>query len=329
MSGETHQRSHMGICIVGPGAMGCLFGAFLGRAGHDVVLLDRNADRAKLIQSNGIKVTGISGDFTVRVEATTDAGTARTADLVMISVKSYDTASAVAELPGDLPENCAILTLQNGLGNVELIAERFGAARAYAGTTALGATLVGPGCVRHSGNGPTVIGRYKGAPDETVDRIVSALNQAGLEARATADVNLALWNKVIVNAAINPLTALTGVRNGRLVEMPVARALLAQVVRECARIAQADGVIEDPLPRVGEVCVKTGQNVSSMLQDILKGRPTEIGSINGAILREAERQKMAAPVNFVLTSLISVLERRGPFWRDRKKEEYGIRSVVL
>ncbi len=312
------------IRIVGPGAIGCLLGAFLARSDHDVVMIDHRAERAELVASRGILVTGMSGDFSVRVDATVDTARAGDADLVMICVKSYDTAIAVAGLPQDLPPNCAILTLQNGLGNVELIAERFGAERAYAGTTALGATLLGPGHVRHSGKGVTVVGRFDGAPDENVARIVTALNDAGLEARATADVNLALWNKVIVNAAINPLTALTGVRNGRLVDIPEARALLAQVVRECAEVARIKGVTDDPLPRVEEVCERTAQNVSSMLQDIMKGKRTEIGSINTAISTEAERQRIAAPISLVLTELVNVLEGRDPFWREARKRDYGL-----
>jgi 2-dehydropantoate 2-reductase len=314
----------MRICIVGPGAIGCLFGAFLARAGHSVLMIDRRAERARLIASRGIVMTGISGDFTSTVEATTDTGATRDADLIIICTKSYDTADAVAGLPRDLSANCAVLTLQNGLGNVELIAERFGAERAYAGTTALGATLIGAGHVRHSGKGVTVVGRYEAAPNDNVEKIVRVLDDAGLEARATQDVTVALWNKVIVNAAINPLTALTGVRNGRLVEIPEAHRLLVRVVKECAVVARTKGVADDPLPRVEEICVRTAQNVSSMLQDVLKARKTEIGSINGAILKEARSAGIPAPVNAVLTHLVSALERSTPFWRDARKAEYGV-----
>jgi len=314
----------MRICIVGPGAIGCLFGAFLARSGNDVTMIDRHADRAELIGSRGIVMTGISGDFTVAVEATVDTARTRSAELVMICVKSYDTANAVAGLPRDLPEDCAVLTLQNGLGNVELIAERFGAERSYAGTTALGATLLGPGHVRHSGKGVTTVGRFSGAPDARVDKIVSVLNKVGLEARAATDVTVALWNKVVVNAAINPLTALTGVRNGRLVEMPEARELLARVVHECAEVARTQGVTDDPLPRVEEICRATAQNVSSMLQDILRGKKPEIGSINAAVVKEGERQGLPAPVNAVLAGLVNVLAKRKPFWQERRKREYGL-----
>ena len=314
----------MRICIVGPGAIGCLFGAFLARSGHDVLMVDRRSERARLIDSRGIAVTGISGNFTGAVEATTDTGKAREADLIIICVKSYDTASALAGLPRDLADGCAVLTLQNGLGNVELIAERFGAGRAYAGTTAIGATLLGPGHVRHSGRGVTVVGRYGGAPDDNVARIVRMLNDAGFEARLTTDVTIALWNKVIVNAAINPLTALIGVRNGWLVEIPEARRLLVRVVGECAEVGRTQGITDHPLPRVEEICRRTAQNVSSMLQDILRGKRTEIGSINTAILEEAERRGIPAPVNAMLAGLLSVLERRKPFWQERRKEEFGL-----
>jgi len=314
----------MRVCIVGPGAIGCLFGAFLARSGHRVLMVDRRPERARLIASRGIVMTGISGDFTAPVEAATDTGAVRDADLIIICVKSYDTATAVAGLPSDLSADCAVLTLQNGLGNVELIAERFGVERAYAGTTALGATLIGPGHVRHSGKGVTVVGRYEAAPDQNVERIVRTLDDAGLEARATEDVTVALWNKVIVNAAINPLTALTGVRNGRLVEIPEAHRLLVRVVKECTEVARTKGVVDDPSPRVEEICVRTAQNVSSMLQDVLKARKTEIGSINGAILKEARSEGIPAPVNAVLTHLVSALERSTPFWQEARKVEYGV-----
>jgi 2-dehydropantoate 2-reductase len=287
-------------------------------------MVDRHTDRAELIGSRGIIMTGISGDFTVAVQATADATKVRAAELVMICVKSYDTAVAVGGLPRELAEDCAVLTLQNGLGNVELIAERFGAERSYAGTTALGATLLGPGQVRHSGQGVTTVGRFKGAPDERVDKIVELLNDAGFETHAVTDVTVALWTKVVVNAAINPLTALTGVRNGRLVEMPEARELLARVVRECAEVARTQGVTDDPLPRVEEICRKTAQNVSSMLQDILRGKRPEIDSINAAVVREAERQGIPAPVNEALARLVGVLAARTPFWQARRIREYGL-----
>ena len=314
----------MRVCIVGPGAIGCLFGAFLAKSGNDVTMIDRHADRAALISSRGIIMTGISGDFTVAVQASSDATKVRNAELVMICVKSYDTAVAVGGLPRQLAENCAVLTLQNGLGNVELIAERFGAQQSYAGTTALGATLLGPGHVRHSGQGVTTVGRFKGAPDARVDEIVDLLSEAGFETHAVTDVTVALWTKVVVNAAINPLTALTGVRNGRLVEVPQARELLARVVRECAEVARTQGVTDDPLPRVEEICNKTAQNVSSMLQDILRAKQPEIESINAAVVQEAERQGIPAPVNEVLAGLVSVLATRTPFWQARRMREYGL-----
>jgi len=287
-------------------------------------MIDRHADRAGLIGSRGIVVTGISGDFTVAVEATVDTTKTRNAELIMICVKSYDTAGAVAGLPSHLPERCALLTLQNGLGNVELIAERFGPQRSYAGTTALGATLLGPGHVRHSGMGVTTVGHFKGAPDERVDKIVDTLSGAGFETHAVNDVTLALWNKVVVNAAINPLTALTGLRNGRLVQIPEARELLELVVRECAQIARTQGVADDPLPRVEEICRKTAQNVSSMLQDILRGKQPEINAINAAVAKEAARQGIPAPVNTVLAGLVEVLAMGTPFWQKRRKQEYGL-----
>ncbi len=314
----------MQISILGPGAMGCLFGACLARSHHDVVMVDHRTDRAELIASRGILVTGMSGDFTAKVEATTDAAKTSDADVIMICVKSYDTATAITRLPRELSSNSAVLTLQNGLGNVELIAERFGADRAYAGTTALGATLLAPGHVRHSGAGVTVVGRFESAPDENVARIVTALNDAGLEARTTTDVNVTLWNKVVVNAAINPLTALTGVRNGQLIDLPEARALLALVVRECEMVARSGDAAGDALTRVEEVCERTALNVSSMLQDIIRAKRTEIRSINAAVADEAERQGIVAPVNLVLTELVAVLEKRKPFWREDQKREYGL-----
>ena len=304
--------------------MGCLFGACLARSHHDVVMVDQRTDRAELIASRGILVTGMSGDFTAKVEATTDTAKTADADLIIICVKSYDTATAIARLPRELSSNSAVLTLQNGLGNAELIAERFGAEHAYAGTTALGATLLAPGHVRQSGAGVTILGRFRGSPDENVARIVTALNDAGLEARTTTDVNVTLWNKVIVNAAINPLTALTGVRNGQLIDLPEARALLALVVRECEMVARSGDVTGNTLTRVEEVCERTALNVSSMLQDIIRGKPTEIRSINAAVAGKAERQGIVAPVNLVLTELVGVLEKRNPFWREDRKREYGL-----
>ncbi len=302
----------MKILIVGPGAMGCLFTALLVEAKQEVCLLDKSPERADRIGRTGIRVEGIGGTRTVPVSTTADPNDAREVDLVFVWVKAYDTASAVSTVDPVLTRRTPVVTLQNGLGNVEAIARYADPDRIVGGTTAHGATLLDVGSIRHAGKGNTAIGKVSGGRDSDLEDVASLLCGAGLDTEVCEDVEGTIWSKLVVNAAINPLTAITGLRNGQLLESGETRRLLDLASDESAWIASRCGVTlayPDPRESARDVCRTTAQNRSSMLQDILRGRRTEIDSINGALVGKAEELGIQAPVNETLTCLVRSIER--------------------
>ncbi len=301
----------MKIVIVGPGAMGCLVAAFLSNSKEEIWILDKNKERAAGINQNGIKLEGVSGNWQAKVKATADAGEIKAADLVIICVKSYDTAAAVKEVKPLVGENTKVITLQNGIGNIEIISEAIGGDKVIGGVTNLGATLLGVGQVRHAGKGETVIGRLDGKIPAQMRLIREVLNKAGLETRISRDIKGLLWSKLIINVGINALTAITNLKNGRLVEFEGTRRILKDAVLEAVRIAKRKRIkliYDDPLVKVGAVCEATATNVSSMLQDVLKNKKTEIDFINGVIVRQGQELGIAVPVNSALTDLVKTIE---------------------
>ena len=295
----------MNFLVVGPGAMGCLFAARLKKAGHIVKLVDYNPERANHISAHGIRVEGVTGEYKVPVP-TVVGRVSEKPDVALICVKANRSRDVGETLATWLPKKTHILTLQNGIGNLEILQEALGDHTVLGGVTAQGATVLGPGHVRHAGEGETVIG----PEGNLVAEIVSAFNRAGLVTRSVRDVNSLIWGKLIVNVGINALTAITRLRNGRLPEIEGTRRVMEEAVGEAVAVAEAKEVnlpYPDPIERVLEVCRATSGNIASMLQDILNQRITEVDFINGAIVREATALGIAAPVNRTLTSLVKAI----------------------
>jgi len=304
----------MKIVIVGPGAMGCLFGAFLAKAGEEVYLLDKRNKRAEYINKNGVKVEGISGEFRASVKAVAGINKIKKCDLIIICVKSYDTKSAAEAIKSLVDENTFILTLQNGVGNVEVISKIVGEERTIGGVTSHGATLLSDGHIRHAGRGQTVIGMAGSQSThdpQNLKKITETLKGAGFETKIADNIRDLIWSKLIINVGINALTAITRLNNGRLIEFEGTDAILEEAVKEAIKVAEAKGVkliFDDPIEKVRGVCRATAGNIASMLQDALKKRKTEIDYINGAIVKEAGQLKIKTPVNEVLTNLVRTIE---------------------
>ena len=299
----------MKFLIVGPGAMGCLFAARLSKAGFHVTLLDYIEERAKQINEQGLSVEGVTGEYTVKVPTVT-GDLPSSPDMVLICVKSYKTRQASENIKAWLPAKTVVVTLQNGLGNVEILEQVFGKKRILGGVTSEGATLLGPGKIKHAGQGETIIGPA-GDPNGPAENLVSAFKQAGFKAGSVDNVADLIWGKLIVNVGINALTAITRLKNGRLPELPGTRLVLKEAVKEAVAVAAAKNIqlpYPDPLGRVMQVCEATAGNVASMLQDVLKEKETEVDAINGAIVREGEALGIATPVNLTLTSLVHAIQ---------------------
>ena len=232
-------------------------------------------------------------------------------DAALVLVKAYHTEGVAATLAEHLPPRAIAVTLQNGLGNVETLMLHLGAARAFGGTTAQGARLEAPGIVHDTGGGPTTLGHLEGFTDARLEAVAGALRTAGFAALVTDDLPAALWMKAILNAAINPVAALTRLRNGQLAEHAPSLTLMTAAAREAALVARRHGVnvgSQDWRARLQTICRATALNVNSMLADILAQRPTEIAAITGAITRTATHHRVACPVNRTLLHLIETVE---------------------
>ncbi|MBN2334218.1 2-dehydropantoate 2-reductase [Candidatus Bathyarchaeota archaeon] len=301
----------MRVAVIGVGAMGSLYGALLSEAGNDVTLVDVWKEHVETVNRDGLRLTGVSGDRVVKVRAITNASTMGTMDLVIIFVKSYHTEAAVQASKPLMGPATFYLTLQNGLGSVAAISRVVGVGRVIAGTTAHGSTMVCPGEIIHAGAGLTVIGGLSPKSSEAIHRIRRVFNDAGIETELSGDVESLIWGKVFVNLGINALTALTGLRNGQLLEVPELKTLMRNAVQEGQTVAEALGVDTgsvDHVAHVYRVAEATGGNKSSMLQDVERGRRTEIDALNGAVTRLGEEKGVDTPVNSALTALVKGLE---------------------
>jgi len=303
----------MRVAIVGAGAMGSLFGFFLHRAGKDVWLVDKHPELTKHIREKGLEVEGATGKQVVSIPITTEVADIQSADLIIIFVKAYDTAQAILDAKPLLRQESVVLTLQNGIGNVEAIVAVIGEGKIIAGTTAHGATVLGPGHVRHAGIGETIIGELHGRQTERLARIQNFLQSAGIAVDTTQDVTGLLWGKLLINVGINPLTGITGLPNGALLDFEETRKIMHRAVHEAKDVASRKGirlVYDDHLRKVDSVCEATARNISSMLQDLRNHKRTEIDFINGAVVREGSGAGVTTPINQALTHLIHLRESR-------------------
>jgi len=301
----------MKIAIVGPGAMGCLFAAYLSKSKEEVWLLEKNKDKAVKIKKQGIIVEGATGNWVAEVKVTTDVKEIGLVDLVLIGVKSYHTKEAVTAAKPLTGERTKILTLQNGIGNIEIIGEIVGTEKVIGGVTNQAATLINTGYIKHAGKGETIIGRIDGTIPVEMRSIREIFNKVGLETRISRDIKSLLWSKLIINVGINALTAITQLSNGKLVEFEGTKRILREAVLEAVRIAKRKKIkliYEDPLAKVEAVCEATSTNISSMLQDILRKKQTEIDYINGVIVRLGQELGIAVPVNSTLVDLVKAIE---------------------
>ena len=269
-------------------------------------------DHVQAINSNGLRIDREGKTRSVSILATLDPAQIGRVDLVIIFVKSNQTKPAAETAQYLVGSDGAVLTLQNGMGNTEAIAEHIAPERILAGTTAHGATMLGPGKIRHAGVGPTTLGAWKNTvqAQKLARRFADFFNRAGIDTEAVDDVHRVIWNKLLINIGINAVTALTAIKNGRILDLEITRELCRAAVEEAMAVARAQNIPirKDAVDVVFKVAEATAANRSSMGQDVDNKRPTEIGAINGFIVRESKRLGLDAPVNFTLTALIETLQ---------------------
>lgn len=310
----------MRILIAGAGALGSVFATFLRRAGDDVTVLGRRA-QLDAIAAGGLFVDGIWGDqHATGVHVAYDPGAlAGDFDAILVTVKSYDTATVAAAAAGALRPDGVVLSLQNGLGNAEALGSIFGPERVLAARVIFGAEVTVPGRARVTVYAdPVLVGAWPPADARRIELArawAQRIDAAGIPAAFTDDVLAALWGKVLYNAALNPLGALLGVHYGALGEHDDSRAIMDRAIDEAFAVAVAEGVVL-PWPSAElyrtvfyeRLLPATFHHRSSMLQDLERGRRTEIDAIAGEVWRRGARHGMSTPVNELLTRLVHACE---------------------
>lgn len=302
--------------VVGAGAIGILFAGILSRHGGDTVILTRRREAAEAISSDGVFINDGKSTWRAWPKCTTDPRITSSTELCLICVKSYDTETVARMVSPYINERCMVITVQNGLNNVERLAEVFGPARVVAGYTLQASTLTGLNSVYHAHDGETVLGGHPSTktPIEEIKRIADELTRIGLKTTAVENVYPEVLTKLVINSVINPLTAILGVKNGELLELQELSWVIDRLVEEGVEAGSLLGAKLSPeqvKDRVYDAIRATHDNKSSMLQDIERGRRTEIDFINGAIAQILRSAGRPAPANTLLTKLVLAIERKG------------------
>ncbi len=301
----------MKTAIIGPGAMGSLFGSLLTRAGKKVWLVGNRQEQVDRICSVGLTLEEKGKAQIVPMNTTPDVTSVGKADLVIFFVKTYDIEEAVSDSLVLEKEDTIFLTLQNGLGNEEAICDKVNPKKIMLGITGHGATLLEPGHIRHAGWGKTFIGELDHRITDRALRIAQMFSEAGIETEVSSNIHDQVWGKLLINVGINALTALTGFKNGQLLDYPETVRLMEGLVSEAAEVArrkraQVEG---DPIEKVKKAAEATRENRSSMGQDFDHRRRTEIDAINGAVVREAQLLGIPVPFNQAVTDLVKAIEK--------------------
>jgi 2-dehydropantoate 2-reductase len=298
----------MKTTVIGAGAMGSLFGGKLAQAGYPVLLYDINEAHIQRIRKDGLRIEESGKDDLIHVypKATSSPEDLRTSELVIVFVKSTATEKIAEHFADILDEQAIIITLQNGVGNEEILRRVFGPHRTAAGVTSQGATYLEAGKIRHAGLGPSYI-CMSDKQNEKLEPVVEMFNNSGLETYCEENIEDLIWSKLVVNIGINALTALTGLHNGRLLDFAETKALMSELIEEALLVVKAKGITlsyDNPIEHVFEVAKKTARNRSSMLQDFDRKSRSEIDFINYAVVREAEKYGIDVPVNRTVTRIV-------------------------
>lgn len=305
----------MKIAVIGPGALGCLLAASIScGSDHEVWLLDHDEERAAKIGSH-VFIEKDGKTFSCPVKVTCNTSEIGKTHLIFLCVKSRDVQRALQDAVSLFVESSLLVTFQNGIGHLQVLEEIAGHGAVALGVTSHGATLSGPGHVTHAGTGPTRIGFPGSCAGSDVSRLKATsalLTKSGIETEPVSNIIAYVWHKLLVNVGINALTAIYDCPNGQLFENEDARNRMGRAVEEAAMVARAKGIAIEPNPlkTVLAVCQATGNNISSMLQDVQKKRPTEIDAINGAVVEEARILGVPVPENEKLVREIKEIEKK-------------------
>ena len=300
----------MNILIFGAGAIGSIFGGLLSKK-NNVMLIGRKSHVSE-IKKSGLVIDGKT-NLKVKLDAETSVNNISSLpDLVILTVKSYDTTSAIKQVSKILNENTTVLSLQNGLDNIDKIKKIVDSKKIIAGVTTQGAFFSGPGYVKHTGKGTTILGELKGDKTKRINNIVNAFNDVEINTFYSNNIIEEIWVKGIVNSSINPLTTFFQCKNGYLLINPILENLIEKICEESTIIANAQGVnlsYSKMIIKTKEVIRNTSENYSSMLQSYNKGKKTEIESINGKLIDIGKKQDIDTSLNEMLVYSVKFLTR--------------------
>ncbi|MGB9712133.1 MAG: ketopantoate reductase family protein [Dissulfurimicrobium sp.] len=318
-------RERPKLTIIGPGAIGCLIAGYIERLGQPVSILDYKGDRAERLSKTGIEIDAGRTRFKVYPHITADAATLGVQDWVLILVKANQTDKALKEAKPLIGAETIVISLQNGIGQEEAILRAVRPECIALGITAQGATLIKEGCVKHLGTGDTKIGLLKPCDwaKAKVDLFADTLSRAGWSCSVPDDITPYIWRKFLANVGINAITALTGIKNGEILGFADAKKLQELAVAEAWRVAVKKGIkidlnLHEAISLVRSVCERTSENISSMLQDRIFQRPTEIDYINGAVVKMGLELGVETPINEVLNMLVKINSIKG--WETVKPD---------
>lgn len=305
----------MKVCILGAGALGCAIGGALAEAGSDVWLINRSKAHVDAINDHGLRVRDGQAERRIAVRAATDGHGVGPADLMVVLVKSFDTASAIRAAAPMIGTDTVVMSLQNGLGHEEILADAVGRSRVMAGKTYVGGVMLGPGHIISGTRGKqTIIGELDGRASARAEAIATEFNRGGLATEVSANIMGTMWDKLLVNVSTGALAGITRLTYGPLYEVPEIEAIAVAAVAEAMTVARAKGIeLSIREPRDAWVMASAGlppDFKTSMLQSLEKGSKTEIDFINGAVVREGERVGIPTPVNRALVACIKGIERR-------------------
>jgi len=302
---QAARDTAMRILVVGAGAIGSLFGAYLSRT-NDVVLLGRSYHMSA-IEQQGLRISGKTTMHCRLPAVDAVQKISEPPDIILLTVKSYDTENAMKQIHHLVHDETMVISLQNGLGNIETMERIIQKQQILAGVTTHGVIFSKPGEIIHSGQGHTLLGELTCARSPRLQKIVQLFNEAGIETDASDNIIRELWVKAIINSSINPITAFFQCKNGYLLQNAVLENIVEQVREESTCIALKAGMplkSNEVIRRMKEVIHETAENYSSMAQSVQQGKRTEIDSINGYLMTIGKRHGIKTPLNSMLVDLI-------------------------
>ena len=301
------------VAILGAGGMGALFGSILQQGGLSVILIDSNREHVAAVRAKGLHIEGYGGERTLTIPITADAAEVDAAELILFQCKAHGSRAGARAVKHLTDAGALAVSLQNGLGNEQVIAAEVGADKVLGGLTTMAGQLLAPGRIRDFSRTPSYIGELGGGLSERAERIAAALTAAGLETHACADIEAMIWRKLLGNIALSALSGATDLSSAELLRIPQLKAVSLQALDEALTVAASQGIALDRaevLHGLEQISTPggTGDNKSSLCVDLLNRRPTEVGVIYDSVIAKGRAAGVATPTLNTLAAVVKGIE---------------------